>query len=122
MKHFLSKKGTVKSQSVPYYLKWVADCYSFLNEPLTSRLRAEQKEQFLSDMAKLHEDWQVKQADTALRLYDYFLSKSLTPAIDETSDPSSHVEKWKPLEEKMREALRLRHRSLSTEKTYLIWV
>jgi integron integrase len=72
-------------------------------------------------MAKRHEDWQVKQADTALRLYDYFLSKSVTPTFDETSSLSSLIEKWKPLEEKMRQALRLRHRSLSTEKTYLIW-
>ncbi len=118
---FLIKKGTIKSQYVPFYLKWVSDCYAFLNEPLSNRLGTEQKKQFLSEMAKRHEDWQVKQADTALRLYDYFLSKSVTPTIAETSSLSSHIEKWKPLEEKMREALRLRHRSLSTEKTYLIW-
>jgi integron integrase len=72
-------------------------------------------------MAKRHEDWQVKQADTALRLYDYFLSKNSTPPIGEAASPSSAAERWKPLEGKMREALRLRHRSLSTEKTYLIW-
>ena len=41
--------------------------------------------QFLSEMAKRHEDWQVKQADTALRLYDYYLSKNVRPAIDEAS-------------------------------------
>jgi integron integrase len=70
-------------------------------------------------MAKRHEDWQVKQADTALRLYDFFLSKNVTPTMGETS---SHNETWKLLEEKMRNALRLRHRSLSTEKTYLIWL
>jgi integron integrase len=70
-------------------------------------------------MAKRHEDWQVKQADTALRLYDYFLSKNITPTGGETF---SHEETWGLLEEKMRDALRLRHRSLSTEKTYLIWL
>ena len=117
---FLIKKGSTKSQSVPFYLKWVSDCYSFLNEPLFNRLGSEQKKQFLSDMAKRHEDWQVKQADTALRLYDYFLSKNVPMPI-EAASPLSLAEKWKPLEEKMREALRLRHRSLSTEKTYLIW-
>jgi len=70
-------------------------------------------------MAKRYEDWQVKQADTALRLYDYFLSKNITVTTGETS---SHNETWGLLEEKMRNALRLRHRSLSTEKTYLIWL
>ena len=29
---------------------------------------------------------------------------------------------WKKIEEKMREALRLRHRSYSTEKTYVMWL
>jgi len=56
---------------------------------------------------------------TALRLYDYFLSQTISP---ETGEPSSNKEKWRILEERMREALRLRRRSLSTEKTYLIWL
>jgi hypothetical protein len=111
---FLTKKGAARSQYVPYYLKWVSDCYGFLKEPLSNRLGSEQKKQFLTDMAKRHEDWQVKQADTALRLYDYFLSKAISPT---TSEPYSYEEKWGLLEEKMRDALRLRHRSLSTEKT-----
>ena len=55
---FLVKKGTIKPQYVPFYLKWVSDCYSFLNEPLSNRLGAEQKWHFLSEMAKRYEDWQ----------------------------------------------------------------
>jgi hypothetical protein len=70
-------------------------------------------------MGKRHEDWQVKQADTALKLYDYFLSKAISPT---TGEPSSGQENWRLLEESMRDALRLRHRSRSTEKTYLIWL
>ena len=116
---FLTKKGSVKTQYVPFYLKWVSDCYGFLNEPLSNRLESEKKKQFLSHMAKQHEDWQVKQADTALRLYDYFLSRAISPT---TGEPSSQEENWRLLEERMRNALRLRHRSLSTEKTYLIWL
>ncbi len=114
---FLTKKGTLKTQYIPYYLKWVSDCYTFLNEPLSNRLNGDQKRQFLSDMAKRHEEWQVKQADTALRLYDYFLSQTIS---SKTGEPISHKDKWQILEEKTRDALRLRHRSLSTEKTYLM--
>ena len=116
---FLNKKCTVKPQYVPYYLKWVSDCYGFLNESLSNRLNSDQKKQFLSDMAKRYEDWQVKQADTALRLYDFFLSKNIIPKI---GDPFIHKDTWAVLEGMMRDALRLRHRSLSTEKTYLIWL
>jgi len=115
---FLNKKGSLKPQYIPYYLKWVSDCYHFLNQPLSIRLNSDQKKQFLSDMGKKYEEWQVNQADTALRLYDYFLSKNLSPS----GEISIRQETWEPFEEKMREALRLRHRSLSTEKTYLLWL
>lgn len=116
---FLTRKGSVRGQYVPYYVKWVSECYHFLNEPLSNRLSLEKKKQYLTDIAKRHEEWQVKQADAALRLYDYFLSKyKPLPA----GEASSQKELWEVLEEKMREALRLRHRSLSTEKTYLIWL
>jgi len=116
---FLKKKWSVKTQYIPYYLKWVADCYGFLNEPLSKRLNSDQKKQFLSYMAKRYEDWQLKQADTALRIYDYFLSRGISP---KTQEPSSQEEKWRFLEEQMRHVLRLRHRSLSTERTYLMWL
>jgi hypothetical protein len=89
---FLTKKGAVKTQNAPYYLKWVSDCYSFLNEPLSNRVSSEQKKQFLSDIAKRYEDWQVKQADTAMRLYDYFLSNDLKPSINIFS---SYEEHWR---------------------------
>jgi integron integrase len=116
---FLQDKKAIKPQSVPFYLKWVSDCYGFLNESLSARLAGDRKKEFLSHMAKRHEDWQVRQADTALRLYDYFLSKNVP---DTASDGHSDGAKWKDLQEKMREALRLRQRSLSTEKTYLMWL
>ncbi len=119
---FLTKKGTVKPQYVPFYLKWVSDCYGFLNQPLSNRLGAEQRKQFLSEMARRHEDWQVKQADTALRLYDYFLAKNTMPPIGEAGSHLCAADRWKGLEGEMREALRLRHRSLSTEKTYMMWL
>ena len=40
---FLIKKGTIKSQYVPFYLKWVSNCYAFLNESFSNRLGNEQK-------------------------------------------------------------------------------
>jgi hypothetical protein len=35
---FLTKKGAARTQYVPYYLKWVSDCYVFLNEPLSTHI------------------------------------------------------------------------------------
>ncbi len=65
----------MKPKYIPHYIKWVSNCYSFLNIPFTTRINSDQKKQFLSHMAKTHEDWQVKQAGTALRLYDFFFQK-----------------------------------------------
>lgn len=118
-KEYLRHKGSIKSTYVPFYLKWVSACYEFLDIDPSSRLANEQKKRFLAHMTKRYEDWQVKQADTALRLYDYFLSREGRKLVQ---DGEASVNEWKYFEEKMHEALRLRQKSLSTEKTYLMWV
>ena len=109
---FLRRKGAIRPQYIPFYVKWVADCYAFFGEPPAARLRSDKKKEFLSQMAKDHEDWQVKQADAALRLYDYFLSREL----GEASPAGSVPEEWQAAEERMRKALRLRQRSYNTER------
>lgn len=116
---FLLHKGSIKPQNVPFYLKWVSECYTFLNESPSSRINGDQRKQFLEYMSKRQEDWQVKQADTALRLYDCFLSREIKANAER--GPVADGD-WRALEEKMREMLRLRQRSLNTEKTYLSWV
>jgi len=47
----------------------VGDCYAFLDLSDSSPLNSSQRNRFLSHMAKTYEDGQVKQADSALRLY-----------------------------------------------------
>jgi len=117
-KEYLLQQGTIQSHHVLYYVKWVADCYAFLDAPDSSVINSDQKKHFLVHMAKSHEEWQVKQADTALRLYQYFLSQELKASATATGTSGE----WKTLEERLREALRLRQRSYSTEKTYTTWV
>ncbi|MDT8317170.1 MAG: phage integrase N-terminal SAM-like domain-containing protein [bacterium] len=117
-KEYLLQKGKVKANQIPYYLKWTGDCYTFLDLSDSTLLTSDRKKEFLLHLAKTHEDWQVNQADTALRLYGYFLSQKL-----KTSNQINTVsEDWKAIENKLREALRLRHRSYSTEKTYMTWM
>jgi len=73
-RQFLLRKASVKTQHIPFYLKWVSDCYGYLNTPADSRLSSEQKNQFLSHMVKSHEDWQVKTGRCSfetLRLFSF---------------------------------------------------
>jgi integron integrase len=109
----------ISSKYIPFYLKWISECYAFHDVPIEHRIMAEQKQQFLTHLSKTHENWKVKQADYALRLYNYFLSR----ICKEPSAFSPEIEKeWNILEENTVNALRLRHRSIRTEKTYIGWL
>jgi hypothetical protein len=63
------------------------------------------------------EDWQVKQAEQALWLYTYFVSRyGKRPEL--TTDEGKQ---WNAIIEKMIKVMRLKHLSLNTEKTYTGW-
>lgn len=118
-KSYLANKAVVADKYLPYYIKWVADCYAHFTLPETAALKSEQRQKFLEHIAKTHPDWQVKQADSALRLYGYYLSRSQErPSGVNPADR----ERWHKLEGETRKALRLKHRSYSTEKTYVGWL
>ncbi|MEW6087750.1 MAG: integron integrase [bacterium] len=116
---YLLVKANINPKHVPFYLKWTSDCYNFLDSDLSNNINNEQKNQFLKHISRNHEDWQIKQADNALRLYNYFLSSS---QIISPPKPSGISKEWASLETKTRNILRLKHRSYSTEKTYIIWL
>lgn len=116
---YLSDNAHISSKYIPFYLKWISECYAFNNMPVEHRITAEQKQQFLAHLSKTREDWQVKQADYALRLYNYFISRIYKGPSASSSD---FDKEWSNMEENTIKALRLRHRSLRTEKTYIGWL
>lgn len=118
-KQFLSAKERLPEKNIHYYVKWVSDCYRYFDIPVTHPLTNEQNTKFLNHLAKKHEDWQVQQADRALRLYDYFLSRFQR---DNNESNESVPSDWQKIEERLHVALNLRHRSYSTEKTYILWL
>ena len=72
---YLERNRQIKANSLPYYVKWVVDCYSFLDKPISEIIYNEEKRQFLTHLFQDHEDWQIKQVDYALKIYSYFLSQ-----------------------------------------------
>ena len=116
---FLQTTATVQNKYIVSYCRWVANCYSFCKADVSTQLTAEQKRVFLQAMGKDHEEWQVKQAETAVRLYSYFLTT--LPQVAASSSPEHH-QAWEQVEALTRERLRLKHRSYSTEKAYLSWI
>ncbi len=120
---YLVTKVALNKKYVSYYLTWVSNCYSFLEEPDNSILTPDQVQSYLKHISKTREDWQVKQAETALRHYSYYLSSEAGRVRADVQDrqPSDH-DLWMDLEKKVRDQLRLRHRTYSTEKTYIGWL
>jgi hypothetical protein len=66
---YLVRKAFIQEKYVPYYLRWVSWCYSFLDQPVNSSLSADQMQSYLKHISKTREDWQVQQAEKALTLY-----------------------------------------------------
>ena len=114
---FLSKRG-IKEKYIPHYVKWVSNCYTFLNRPLAGGISSKEKERYLKHLARSHEDWQVRQADQAIKFYQYFVSRNLKEKRDRPDSRHS----WKGAEKKAIKLLRLKHRSYSTEKSYVFWI
>ena len=116
-REYLVKHGSIGPKQIPYYIKWVRDCYAVLDCPAEKIISQDQRKQFLENLNRSREEWQVKQADQALRLYQFFLSRGAlhtAPTIDMD-------EQWKVAREEMVKVLRLKHMSLNTEKTYITW-
>lgn len=115
---FLDASRTVGAKYRPYYLRWVSSFYSYLNVPESTQFTNDQKKEFLAHLSRRNEDWQVEQADQAIRLYGYFLSRKHAGTVTK----ASKSDQWRDLQHRMRELIRLRHLALRTEKTYILWL
>ena len=134
---YLIETAHIAEKYIPYYLKWVEVFLNQLSDNDKINFSSDEKENFLLFLSSEHEDWQIKQADHALRLYRHFLSiesnKKIPPApfkkegIEIPQPPLQKrdfksTEDWKFASEEMRRIMRLRHLSYRTEKTYISWL
>ena len=118
---YLADRQLVQKKQLPYFIRWVSNYLSFCEKSDSGPDSEDQVQAFLHVMAKSKEEWQVKQAREAIRLFLFYLSRTGTesPGAVASSFPSAS---WQQVTVQMREALRLRHRSLRTEKSYLQWL
>lgn len=116
---FLETKKLAQPNTLPYLTIWVANCFNSFNLDFSEQLSENQKHDYIKQFSLTHEDWQVKQAEEALRLFQFFQNENCTR---ESPGSSNQQEKWQSLEEKTKQFLRLKHRAVSTEKTYISWL
>ena len=113
----LSADKSLNPNHVPHYIRWVRDCYNFFRQQPNVRLPLEQTRLFLSHLEKSRERWQVRQAEQALRRFDFFLTMKSSPAPAEADHDA-----WGDIIAQTRDVLRLKQLALNTEKTYLSWL
>lgn len=114
---YLNMRKSVAPKQIPYYVKWVKDCYAVLACPAETVLTQEQRNSYLERVRSSKEDWQIKQAEQALLLYQFFQTRiaQRPPAVTDSG------KQWEALLEQMTKILRVKHRSLNTEKAYTTW-
>jgi Phage integrase, N-terminal SAM-like domain len=118
-KAFLLSKGLVPEKKLVYYLAWIFQFYAFCQKKLGEDVSADEIDCYLKHLTKSREEWQVDQPNEAIQLYSYFCKRR--PQCGSKRDMDSNTP-WKAVAEEMVKMLRLKHRSLSTERTYLGWL
>lgn len=120
---FLLSRSLVPEKNVSFCAYWASKFLSFSNnnENLTPDLRVREFLNHLRQQKNIT-DWQLRQADDALRLYmNHFLAgntSTLSPNLPENEKKSFDITQ---ILYEMREAIRIKHYSYSTEQTYLDW-
>jgi len=118
---FLLKTQLVKEKAAPYCVRWVR---RFLTRPASDAPLADQVREFCEGLERASlQDWQVHQAEHALRIYFvHFLKRdwqrgSANAVVDEDgrTNPVAALEQ-------LRTRIRTRHYSYRTECSYADWV
>jgi integron integrase len=120
---FLLSRGFAPAKNVPFYANWVSKFIAFSNrhEDLNQDLLFEK---FL-DKLKSQEntaDWQVRQARDAVQLYiTHFMADKKTALQPSKPQKGKEIPGLSQIIQEMRKAIRIKHYSYSTERTYIDW-
>jgi hypothetical protein len=128
---YLKTNNLVPLDKAKYYSNW-ADKFLHGINYRTTAINQNSIASFISSMGKdqRYADWQIRQAENAVRLYvNNFLKMNTCPQVPVAKAPEkdSQVEiqagiDWQEAVLKVKECMRIRHYSYSTEKTYVDWI
>jgi integron integrase len=113
--NYLKTHHLALEKNIPYLALW-ANRYLEFAASHPAMPAQERLPRFLEDLSGRAQDWQIRQAATAVRLYSsHFEGKQLLSTVP--AHPS-----WDEALRSLRDVLRLRHYSRKTEKAYAGWV
>ncbi len=83
---YLVDNAHVPEQQAHVYRRWVVRFYQSMARKSDETFSSDEKAAYLRSLAADHEDWQVKQAEHALRLYLHYLHMHLPHVAAAQSD------------------------------------
>ncbi len=116
-KEYLLQKGGVKAKKLPFYLQWVNKYHFFCQQNGNN----DSIWNFQKSLLEKYTDWQIEQAEDAVKHYIYF-KNHYKKDTDRLLIKSDNNPLWVNEKKTFREALRLKHRSYQTEKSYVRWL
>ncbi len=117
---FLKNKQNIPDNKIPFYQLWVTDYHQFCKQNNLNNQNKEALNNFINLLGKKHENWQVQQAKEAIRLYNYYTSRSNNKYTNKKT--KNEYKNWQVIENNTIKAMRLKHLSYHTEKSYLQWL
>ena len=117
--HYLRKKRIANAKKRAYYAQWVRNLFRHIGKKPGHSIRDLEIKQFLSEISDSYQDWQVRQAQDAIRLYLYYQGQ---PKTTQVTKSYPHERLWSAAVDQMVATMRLKHPSLRTEKTFLAWM
>jgi hypothetical protein len=120
---FLRSRKLVPEKNIPYFASWASKFLYFCNKNNqldNNKLVME----FMDSLQGDHRipDWQIRQARQAVQLYLVnFKGITLSDALNLSARSVAKSSDVSRIIEEMKRSIRLRHYSLSTERSYLDW-
>ncbi len=116
---YLQNKQIIMPSQRSFYIKWVNDLYKACDKEPGKALGQAEIDNYLSNLTRTRQEWQVDQAKDAIRLYLYYLNRCNQPPVPKMVSTDGA---WTQAVNRMVDVMRLKHRSYRTEKSYLSWM
>jgi len=120
---FLVSNKLTQEKNVPFYALWASRFLTFYNKNDGCGID-ELVLKFLEGQKKTRklEDWQIRHIELALKLYlDHFGARTVLRKTEDGKNGENNLNEA-DVTKKMKDLIRLKHYSYSTERTYLDWV